>query len=63
MEKQSQFSILKKQKIKMGDYDGMGNQGRFPITTPIKEKEFDSIKTFLIIATIFLSVIFLGILI
>jgi len=45
------------------DYDGMGNQGRFPITTPIKEKEFDSIKTFLIIATIFLSVIFLGILI
>ena len=45
------------------DYDGMGDQGRFPIKKQIEKNEFDSVKTFLVIATIFFSVIFLGILI
>ena len=42
------------------DYDGMGNQGRFPA---IKErtKESDSVKVFLIFAIAFISLVFLGI--
>ena len=44
------------------DYDGMGNQGRFPIVKKSKRQiELDSIKTFLIIAIAFFSLIFLGI--
>ena len=41
------------------DYDGMGDQGRFPA---IKErtKEFNSIKIFLIFAIVFFSLIILG---
>ena len=41
------------------DYDGMGDQGRFPA---IKErtKELNSIKIFLIFAIIFFSLIILG---
>ena len=45
------------------DYDGMGDQGRFPVRGQVKKNEFDSVKTFLVIATIFFSIIFLGILI
>ena len=44
------------------DYDGMGNQGRFPTVKKSKRQiELDSIKTFLIIAIAFFSLIFLGI--
>tara|TARA_Y100001937_G_C6854270_1_gene213493 strand:- start:136 stop:300 length:165 start_codon:yes stop_codon:yes gene_type:complete len=44
------------------DYDGMGNQGRFPtVKKSKKEIEVDSIKTFLIVAIAFFSLIFLGI--
>ena len=41
------------------DYDGMGDQGRFPSTNKTKKiKESDSVLTFLLIATIFLSAFF-----
>tara|TARA_Y100000768_G_scaffold303722_1_gene237646 strand:+ start:322 stop:480 length:159 start_codon:yes stop_codon:yes gene_type:complete len=43
------------------DYDGMGNQGRFPKTEELKNKNFDSVKTFSILAIVFLLLIFLGI--
>ena len=43
------------------DYDGMGNQGRFPKTKEVKNKNFDSVKTFLIVTVVFLSLVFLGI--
>ena len=43
------------------DYDGMGNQGRFPKTKEVKIKNFDSVKTFLIVTVVFLSLVFLGI--
>ena len=40
------------------DYDGMGNQGRFPKT---KEVKIDSVMVFLIFSIAFLSLVFLGI--
>ena len=43
------------------DYDGMGNQGRFPKTEELKNKKIDSVKTFSILAIVFLSLVFLGI--
>ena len=44
------------------DYDGMGNQGRFPTVKESKRQiELDSIKTFLIIAIAFFSVAILSI--
>ena len=43
------------------DYDGMGNQGRFPKTKEVKNKKIDSVKTFSILAIVFLLLIFLGI--
>ena len=43
------------------DYDGMGNQGRFPKTKEVKNKNFDSVKTFLLVTVVFLSLVFLGI--
>ena len=43
------------------DYDGMGNQGRFHKTKEVKNKNFDSVKTFLIVTVVFLSLVFLGI--
>ena len=42
------------------DYDGMGNQGRFPSTNKTKKmKEFNSVLTFLLITAIFLSAVFI----
>ena len=47
------------QRIDM-DYDGMGDQGRFPSTNKTKKiKESDSVLTFLLIATVFLSAFFI----
>ena len=43
------------------DYDGMGNQGRFPKTEELKNKKIDSVKTFSILAIVILLLIFLGI--
>ena len=44
------------------DYDGMGNQGRFPKTKEIKKKvKIDSVMVFLIFSITFLSLVFLGI--
>ena len=46
------------------DYDGMGNQGRFPSTNKTKKiKEFNTVITFLSIAAIFLSAVFMLIII
>ena len=40
------------------DYDGMGNQGRFPSTKENKKiKELDSVLTFLLVAAVSLSAI------
>jgi len=44
------------------DYDGMGNQGRFPRTKQSrKEIEFNSSMIFLVFAIAFFSLVFLGI--
>ena len=44
------------------DYDGMGNQGRFPRTKQSrKEIEFNSSMIFLVFAIAFFSMVFLGI--
>ena len=44
------------------DYDGMGNQGRFPkIKETKKEVKIDSVMVFLIFSIVFLSLVFLGI--
>ena len=44
------------------DYDGMGNQGRFPKTKEIKkEVKIDSVMVFLIFSITFFSLVFLGI--
>ena len=44
------------------DYDGMGNQGRFPKTKEIKKKvKIDSVMVFLIFSITFLSLVSLGI--
>ena len=61
MKMKEQFKIYN-MKRECTDYDGMGNQGRFPKTKESKKEiQFDSSMIFLIFAITFFSLVFLGI--